>query len=120
MVVITFSYLGTALVTLVLVIWVSCSSSGSPQARVLLSHAPPVLLFPGCLGVLVSLLPGVLGSQMSLLLVGAWGPRDLYTAPVAGGASIEVSAIGGWVTSFAVVPVASGFRIHLPLLEGRG
>ena len=98
---------------------VSCSSIGSPWAQMLLSHAPPTLLFQGCLGVLVALLPRVLDSWISLLLVGAWRPMELYTAPTAGGAGIRVATAGGLVTSCVVVPVASGCKFHLPP-PGRG
>ena len=42
----------------------------------LLPHAPVVLLFLGCLGVLVAPQPGVLGSQMSLLLLGTQRSGD--------------------------------------------
>ena len=115
-VVITFSYLGTAFVTLVLVTWVSCSSTGSLWAQMLLSCAPPALLFLSCLGVLFPPLPGVLSS---LLLVEVWGPGDLYTAPTAGGANLGFAISGGWVMCSAVVLVDSGFRFPLPLLWRR-
>ena len=46
---------------------------GSLQTRVLLPHAPHVLLLPGCLGVLVALLPEALGTQVLLSLPGAQG-----------------------------------------------
>ena len=39
-----------------------CSSTGSHWAQMLLSHAPPVLLYLGCLWLLVTSLPEVLGS----------------------------------------------------------
>ena len=83
-----------ALVNLIPVTWVSCSSTGSLWARMLLSQAPPVLLFPGCLGMLVVPLPGVLGSQVSLSLVGAYGPTDSYAASAAGGIGVRVLPLG--------------------------
>ena len=84
----------------------------------LLSRTPPALLFLGCLGVLVALLSGMLGSQVSLSLAGTWGLMDLYTTPAAGGAGVKVATTRGWVTRSAVVPVASGHRFHLPPLTG--
>ena len=90
--VITFCHLGMALITLVLVTSVSCSSAGSLQAWMLLSFAPSVLLFPSCLGVLVVPLPGVLGSWVSL--VGSWGPGFLYAVPAAGELVLGVLPLG--------------------------
>ena len=48
-----------------------CSSTGSLWLWMLLSHALLTLLFPGCFAVLVTPLAGVLGSNVSLSLVGA-------------------------------------------------
>ena len=61
--------------------WILCSSTCFPWAGMLLPHASPLLLLPGCLGVLVAPLPGMLGSWMSLSLPGAWGSRD-YICPL--------------------------------------
>ena len=72
-------------------------SMGFPWAWILLPCAPLVLLLLGCLGVLVALLPGALGSRVLLLLPGAWGPRGLYAAPAAVRAGIGGAATGGWV-----------------------
>ena len=82
------------------------------------SQAPPVLLFQGCLGVLVAPLPGVLGSQKPLSL----GPGDLGTClqPLL---MVELEsglpALGGCVTGSAVIHVASGHRYPLPQLGRR-
>ena len=73
---------------------------------------------PGLSGGAVALLPGVLGSGVSLSLVGAWGPGDLYAAPTAGGDGVGGAPTGGWVTSSSVVPDASGLRFHHPPLGG--
>ena len=110
-VVTAFSYLGQASVTLVLIARVLCSSTGSPWAHTLLSRAPPALLFPGCLGVPVALLPGVLGSQVCRHW---WEPRDP-------GTHMRPPRLvkRGWVTASAVASNASGHRLHLPR-RGRG
>lgn len=76
------------------VAWVLCFSTGSPEAQMLLPHAPAALLLPGCLGVLVVLLPCVLGSQLLLLLL---VPRDLGTCrqPPFCGPGVWGAATGG-------------------------
>lgn len=83
-----------------------------------LSCAQPVLLFLACLWLLIVPLPRMLGSHMSLLQSGAWGPGNLYTAPTAGLAAFMVATTGGRVTSSAVFPDASGCSFHLPPLRG--
>ena len=83
----------------------------------LLLLAPPVLLLLGCVGVLVALLPGA-GFVGVTVTAGGPGPRDLYAGPAAGGAGVGDDAGGGWVTSSAVVPEASGCWFHLPPLVG--
>lgn len=113
-VVITFSYMSTALVTFLQVTWVSCSSSWCLQAEMLLSHAPPSLLFPSFLVKPATPPQGVLGSRVSLLLAVGWESRDLCTAPSGGGASVMVATTGECVTRSAVVSVASGCRFNLP------
>ena len=82
----------------------------------LLSHTLTVLLFLGCLGILVVPLAGVMGSQVSLTLTEAWRPGDLYIAPAAAGAGVRVAATKGWVTGYAVVSVTSGHKYSLPTL----
>lgn len=82
----------------------------------LLPHAPAALLLPGFLGVLFAPLLWDLGSRVSLLLLGSWGPGDLHGAPAADKAGVGGAAIGGWVTGSAVVPEDSVPRFHLPLL----
>uniref|UniRef100_A0A9L0S132 KRAB domain-containing protein n=1 Tax=Equus caballus TaxID=9796 RepID=A0A9L0S132_HORSE len=96
------------------VTWVSCSSSWCLQAEMLLSHAPPSLLFPSFLVKLTTPPQGVLGSRVSLLLAVGWESRDLCTAPSGGGASVMVATTGECVTGSAVVSVASGCRFNLP------
>ena len=73
---ITFSYLDMALVTLLLVAWVSYCSTGSPWTQMLLSCAPSVQLFPSCLGVLVAPL---LGCWVHRCHCHSWRPRDPRT-----------------------------------------
>ena len=75
-----------------------------------------MLLLLGYLGVLVALLPGVLGSRVSLLLLRAGGLWELYAAPTSGEVGVRGATTGGWVTSSAVVPEASGQKFHLPQL----
>ena len=80
----------------------------------LLPHAPSVLLLLLCLGVLFSLLPGLLGSQVLLLLPGACGPKDLYAASAASGAAVHGATTVGWVFSSTVFlePVVAGSTCH--------
>ena len=78
-----------------LVAWVLCSSPGYPWAQMLLSCAPPVLLFPSYLGVLVAPLPEVLHLWVTLSLLWAWEPGDLYAAPTADGDDVWGASTGG-------------------------
>lgn len=79
------------------------------------------MLLLGCLGVFIVTLSGFLDSWVLLSLAGAWGPRDFYAAPAAGGACVGAATSGGWVTTPAVVLEASDQKFHLPLLgESRG
>ena len=82
----------------------------------LLLHALTKLLLLGCLGVLVEWLPKVLDLQLSLSLLGAWRPGDLYAAPAACGAGVRGATTVGWITDFAVVPEASVHGFLMPLL----
>ena len=109
----SFGYFGSIHLGLKFLHWLSISLDTAV-------YAPPALLFPCCLVVLVALLPGVLGSQVSLSLAGVWGPRDLYASPAAGGTGVRVAAGGGWVPHSALVLDASGHKFHLPLVEGGG
>ena len=95
------------------------SSTGSLQAHTLQSHALPVLLFPGCLWVLVALLPEMLHLLVSLSLAGVWGLRNLCTATAGGEGGARDATTGDGITGSSVVPVASGHRFPLPPL-GKG
>ena len=84
----------------------------------LLPCAPPQLLLRGCSGVF-ALLPGVLVSHMSLLLLGNPGAGALYAAATADGAGIGVPPLGS-VTGSAVVTVAFVCTFNLPPLRVEG
>ena len=92
---------------------VSCFPAFSLWAWVLLPCAPPVLLLLSYLGVLAAPLPGVLGSQLSLLLSGAW---VLVCNPCCWESQCQGYCHWGLASGSAVVPEASGHRYHLPLL----
>lgn len=47
-----------------------------------------------CLGVLLALLSGVLGSLVLLSLAGAWEPRDLYATPAPHEVGVRGAATG--------------------------
>ena len=118
MVVITFSYLGTAWVASVLVTWVLCSSTGFPWVRML----PPVHHLCCCSQVVLGCwlhhchaargggFMGVTVTSRSLRTQG------LVYSPCCGWSWCQGCHQGVWVTGSAVVPVASGHRFHLPLL----
>ena len=108
--------MSTALVSLVLATWILHSSIASLQTCMLLSCAPAMLPFLGCLGVLFAPLPGLLGPWVSLSLAGAHEPKDMCAAHTIGGVGVWVATTGVWVSSFAVAPHASGCKFYLPLL----
>ena len=83
----------------------------------LLPCAPPVLPFLGCLGVLVALPPGVLGSWVLLSLVGAQGPGDLYATPTARGAGIRGASL---VLLWLLMLLVAGSTCYCGEWAGRG
>lgn len=60
--------------------------------------------------------PAVPESQISLSLLGTWGPRYLYAAPAASTVGVGGAASGGSITAYAVVLEASFHRFHLSLM----
>ena len=93
---------------------------GSSWAQKLKPWAPPVLLLPGCLELLVPPLLGVLSSWVLLSLPGAQGPRDLYSASTTGGDNVSGATTGAAFMVSAVVFEAACHRFHLPPLVEPG
>ena len=83
-------------------------SAGSLQAWVLLLHAPPVLLLPGCLEMLAKLLPGCWVHGRACCCC---GPGIFYIAPTVG------RTVSRKPHCWGVLPLGAGSQVLLWLLK---